>query len=159
MDLRAEQPDDQDAVRDVHVRAFGDHGRKVVADIVDAVRAAITSGDGLSLVAADASRVVGHVMFTRGLLDSPRRLIDVQVLSPLAAVPGCQRQGIGSAPVRRGLELLADRSFQWCSCKAHPATTRASGSLPAASRASVSRRSVSPTLPSRRSGCARTSRR
>ena len=42
-------------------------------------------------------------MFTRSLLDAPRRLVDVQVLSPLGVLPEHQRQGIGSALVRAGL--------------------------------------------------------
>lgn len=49
-------------------------------------------------------------MFTTSLLDAPRRLVDVQVLSPLAVLPELQSQGIGSALVRRGLEITAERS-------------------------------------------------
>ena len=52
----------------------------------------------------------GHVMFTRSLLDAPRRLVEVHVLSPLAAMPGYQKRGIGSALVRKGLKALAMRA-------------------------------------------------
>lgn len=109
MDLREESPADQDAVRDIHLRAFGDHGT-VVADLVDTLRDGITSGSGLSLVAEHAGQVVGHVMFTRCLLDAPRRLAEVRVLSPLAVSPGHQRRGIGSALVRSGLRIMAERA-------------------------------------------------
>jgi putative acetyltransferase len=47
-------------------------------------------------------------MFSRSLLDAPRRLVDVQVLSPLAVLPAWQRKGMGAALVRRGLELMAE---------------------------------------------------
>lgn len=54
--------------------------------------------------------VVGHVMFTRGLLDAPLRLVEVQVLSPVAALPVRQGRGIGSALIRAGLEIMIERS-------------------------------------------------
>ncbi|MBE1877214.1 GNAT family N-acetyltransferase [Myceligenerans pegani] len=108
MELRGELPGDAQAVRDLHLRAFGEHGR-VVVDLVESLRGTITPEDGLSLVAERDGRVVGHVMFTRSLLDAPRRLVDVQVLSPLAVTPELQGRGIGSALVRHGLEVLRGR--------------------------------------------------
>ena len=109
MELRKELPDDKEPVREIHLRAFGDHGL-VVADLVDTLRETITPKDGLSLVAGHDGQIVGHVMFTRSLLDAPRRLVEVHVLSPLAVMPGYQKRGIGSALVRQGLETLARRA-------------------------------------------------
>ena len=80
-----------------------------MADLVDSLRASTTSETGLSLVAEHDERVVGHAMFTRSLLDAPQRLVDVQVLSPLAVMPEFHRRGIGSALVRRGVAILAER--------------------------------------------------
>lgn len=114
MELREEQPGDRESVRGVHLRAFGDrdpadHGY-VVASLVDTLRETSTPANGLSLVAEHDGRIAGHVMFTRGLLDAPRRLVDVQVLSPLAVLPEWQRRGTGAALVRRGLRVLAERA-------------------------------------------------
>ncbi|MFE7234977.1 GNAT family N-acetyltransferase [Streptomyces sp. NPDC002405] len=109
MDLREELPSDRQAVRDVHLQAFGDHG-PVVADLVDTLRDTITPEDGLSLVAERDRRIVGHVMFTRSLLDAPRKLVEVHVLSPLAVMPELHERGIGSALVRHGLGILAERA-------------------------------------------------
>ncbi|MEU1595979.1 N-acetyltransferase [Streptomyces sp. NPDC005708] len=109
MELREERPGDSEPVRDIHLRAFGDHG-PVVADLVGTLRQIITPADGLSLVAESDGRIVGHVMFTRSLLDAPRRLVEVQVLSPLAVMPEHHKRGIGSALVRHGLKILAKRS-------------------------------------------------
>ena len=106
MDLRAERPDDAPAVRDLHLTAFGDHG-PVVAGLLDGLRHTLARHPGLSLVAADGGEVVGHVLFTRSRLDAPRRLVDVQVLSPVAVLPERQGEGVGSALVRAGLEVLA----------------------------------------------------
>lgn len=98
-------------MRDLHLLAFGggDHGA-VVADLVDSLRSMITPTDGLSLVAELDGQLVGNVMFTRSLLDAPRRLVEVQVLSPLAVLPEQHRRGIGSALVRQGLQTLAERA-------------------------------------------------
>jgi putative acetyltransferase len=109
MDLREERPDDQPSVREIHVRAFGDEGL-VVADLVDSLREMITPADGLSLVAEHDGQIVGHVMFTRSLLDAPRRLVEVQVLSPLGVMPAYHERGIGSALVRQGLQALDERA-------------------------------------------------
>jgi putative acetyltransferase len=93
----------------VHVAAFADHG-EAVANLVDDLRETSAGGDGVSLVAEEAGGVVGHAMFTPGLLDAPRRLVPVQVLSPVGVLPARQRDGVGSALIRRGLELMAGRS-------------------------------------------------
>jgi putative acetyltransferase len=105
MRLRDEQSADEAAVRRLHLAAFGDHGR-LVADLVDGLRRHATEQSSLSLVAADADRVVGHVLFTRSLLDAPRRLVEVQVLSPVSVLPERQGEGIGSALIRHGLDRL-----------------------------------------------------
>lgn len=81
-----------------------------MADLADGLRAAIRDGDGLALVADDGTRVIGHVMFTRAVLDAPARLVDVQILSPLAVLPERHGLGTGSALVRRGLEIAIERS-------------------------------------------------
>ena len=99
---------DRSDVRSVHLAAFEDHGQ-AVANLVDDLREAVARGKGLSLVAERQGRVVGHVMFSPGLLDTPERLVPVQVLSPIGVKPACQNTGVGTALIRRGLELLVER--------------------------------------------------
>jgi putative acetyltransferase len=108
-ELRPELPQDEDAVRDLHLAAFGSHGQ-MVAGLVDALRPTVSAGNGVSLVAVDAARIVGHVMLSQSLLDAPRRLVDVQVLSPVAVLPQRQGEGIGSALIRRALAMMAEQS-------------------------------------------------
>ena len=108
MSLRTEQARDHGAVEAVHLTAFGDHGG-VVAQLVSALRR--DDPGALSLVYEEADDVVGNVMFSRALLDAPRRLVAVQTLSPLAVAPQWQRRGIGGALVRAGLQQLDEQGI------------------------------------------------
>ena len=108
MDLRSEGAGDQHGISDLHVAAFGEHGRKV-CELVQALRGSVTPDDGLSLVAVEGGKIVGHAMFTPSLLDAPPRLVEVQVLSPVAVRPELQGRNIGSALIRRGLQVMAGR--------------------------------------------------
>lgn len=106
--VRPEAPGDAAAVRDVTLQAFGP-GEEVVADLVDALRASSAHVPGLSFVATvprpdRTEEVVGHVLLTRSWLDSPERLVEVLVLSPLGVVPERQRAGVGGALVRHALD-------------------------------------------------------
>jgi len=118
MRIRLEEPADHDAVLEVNRRAFGDHGA-VVAALVDGLRR--DDPGALSLVALKGDEVVGHVMVTRSILDAPPRLVDVQVLSPLAVLPERQRRGIGSALVRHAVELLEARGVPLLFLEGDPA--------------------------------------
>jgi putative acetyltransferase len=42
-------------------------------------------------------------------LDAPPRLVEVHVLSPIGVRPQSQRQGVGSALIARGVEILSSR--------------------------------------------------
>jgi putative acetyltransferase len=109
MQLRPERDGDHEPVREVHLRAFGPQDGPTVADLLDDLRALIRPGFGVSLVADDGVRVIGHTMTTRALLDAPRRLVEVLVLSPLGVLPDRQRAGIGSALVRRAIEIAGEQ--------------------------------------------------
>jgi putative acetyltransferase len=105
--LRPERPRDADGIRDVVVSAFG---LPVVGELVDRLRSSSDWIDGLSFVAERGGRIVGHVLFTRSLLDAPQRLIDVLVLSPVSVMPAEQGRGIGSMLIEHGLEVVRRRT-------------------------------------------------
>ena len=107
MPLREEQIHDREPVSSIHQRAFGGEHGDTVVELVDALRR--DDPTAVSLVSDEADEVVGHIMFSRCLLDAPRRLVDVTSLSPLAVAPEWQRRGIGSALIRRGLQELDER--------------------------------------------------
>ena len=108
MNVRSEIPQDWGAVSDLHRKAFGEHGQAVAA-LVEDLRLLVTGEDGLSLVAEQAGQILGHVMLTPSLLDTPAALLAVQVLSPVGVLPAHQRRGIGSALIRRALQITVER--------------------------------------------------
>jgi putative acetyltransferase len=108
MEIREEGAADRPAVLSVHLAAFGESGARV-AQLVEGLTRELDGENGLSLVATEHGAVVGHALFTRSLLDAPRELVAVQVLSPLGVRPEAQGRGIGSSLVRRGLEMLDGR--------------------------------------------------
>ena len=127
--LREERVHDRETVGSIHRRAFGgDHG-VVVAGLVNDLRR--DDPDAASFVAEEAGRVVGHVMFSRCLLDAPRRLVEVASLSPLAVVPERQRRGVGSALIRHGLRRLDDRGVPLVFLEGDPAYYARAGFVPA----------------------------
>lgn len=112
--IRTARDEDWPEVVDVQKRAFDDggkdHGDKVVR-LMEALRSSDAWLPELSFVAERDTEIVGHVLFTRSLLDAPRRIVDVAVLSPLAVSPPSQRKGIGSALVHHGLSVLRESAF------------------------------------------------
>jgi putative acetyltransferase len=129
--IRPEQPADHARVSDIHRRAFGQHGEDVVAPLLADLRRSLDTEQGLSLVACEDDEVVGHVLFTRNLLDAPERLVDVQVLSPIAVDPEHQRRGVGRALVERGVAELDERGVPAVFLEGDPAYYRQVGFVPA----------------------------
>jgi putative acetyltransferase len=118
--IREEKPGDEAGVAKVHAAAFGEHGR-VVVPLVAALRDSLADEPGLSLVAVEGDSVAGHILFTRNLLDAPRQLVDVQVLSPVGVLPERQRRGVGAALIEHGLAALADRGVPLVFLEGSPA--------------------------------------
>ncbi len=126
--IRDERPADHAAVGAIHRQAFGHPHGDVVATLVDALRRADPAAS--SLVAEDAGEVIGHVLFTRTVLDAPPRLVDVQCLSPLGVAPTRQRTGVGRALIRHGLAELDRRGVPLVFLEGDPAYYRRSGFEP-----------------------------
>jgi putative acetyltransferase len=95
--IRAERPDDREAIAEVVAAAFGSPAE---ARLVEALRASSSFVPDWSLVAEVHGRVVGHVMVTYATLRGDTTEHRIACLSPLAVAPDFHRGGIGSALVR-----------------------------------------------------------
>jgi putative acetyltransferase len=102
--LRRENPDERDAIRAVNEAAFG---RPDEADLVDRLR---TEGAVLaSFVAEQDGRVVGHILFSRMLIETADGSMSSVALAPMAVLPAQQRRGVGAQLIRFGLDWLRGR--------------------------------------------------
>ena len=112
--VRSEEPRDRAAVHAVNVAAFG---TSVEADMVDTLRE--KTRPLISLLAELDGVVVGHILFSPvSLSDHPE--LKIMGLGPMAVVPGHQRQGMGSALVRAGLERCKKMSCDAVVVVGHP---------------------------------------
>jgi predicted N-acetyltransferase YhbS len=96
--IRLENDQDHDAVRKVNRLAFN---QEAEARLVEALRAGGFAR--VSLVADMNGQVVGHIMFSNLNIITDAGTVAALALAPMAVLPDFQKQGIGSALVRRGL--------------------------------------------------------
>ncbi len=100
-----QRPADLAAIEAVVARAFAKHGGTAAFRDFRANRE-----DIISLVAERDNRIVGTVLFSPVVLDSPDGPIAGMGLGQLAVDPACQQQGIGSALSQAGLERLREQA-------------------------------------------------
>lgn len=64
--------------------------------------------------------MVGHILFTKVAVRGASQIHDALALAPMAVVPHCQKQGVGSALVRRGLEAARELGHSVVIVVGHP---------------------------------------
>ncbi len=101
--VETEAPQDAAAIYELNVIAFD--GRTEEADLVDELR---RHGDLLlSLVARIDGTLVGHVAFSRVIVDTVGGPVGAAALAPVGVLPAFQNEGVGSTLIEAGIELLA----------------------------------------------------
>ena len=73
----------------------------------------------LSLMAYVKNQPVGYVLFTKGTLTNNPD-VTLSFLAPLAVIPKFQRQGIGGALIKRGVEILTKANVDLIFLLGHP---------------------------------------
>jgi len=126
MDIRTENPEDVEAVRNINIAAFG---RENEANLVDKLRGIAST---FSFVAVQSDRVVGHIFFSLVAVEGKcSRNLSIQGLAPVAVLPNYQRQGIGTLLIREGLKECARSGFQAVVVLGHPDFYSRFGFIPA----------------------------
>lgn len=125
MHVRPERAQDQAAIREIHIAAFGDHphSRQTEHLIIEALRTA--DAMALSLVAESTDgEVVGHIAFSSATIGESAGWF---LLGPVAVLPGRQGEGIGRALVEAGLGELRSLGVSGCVLVGDPAFYRRFG--------------------------------
>jgi len=127
VEIRAATPSDAESIRRVHAAAFErDAEAEIALGLVAREPACI------SLVAARADVVVGHVLFSPVRVDGRRFARAPMALGPLAVAPEAQRDGIGSALSRAGIEACRKIGAPFVVVLGHPPYYPRFGFAPAA---------------------------
>lgn len=100
MYIRKETPNDYPAIYFVIKSAFesAEHADGNEQDLVVALRKSKAYIPELSLVAEFEGKIVGHIMFTKAIINGKT----VLALAPLSVLPEYQRKGIGKALILEG---------------------------------------------------------
>ncbi|MEG4342304.1 N-acetyltransferase [Microcoleus sp. A003_D6] len=129
MDIRTEKPEDLEAVRNVNIAAFG---RENEANLVDRLRGIAST---FSFVAVQSDRIVGHLFFSPVVVEGKcSSNLSILGLAPVAVLPDCQRQGVGSLLIREGLKECARSGFHAVVVLGHPDFYPRFGFIPASKK-------------------------
>ena len=127
--IRDAAPGDDRAVYAVENAAFGGPAE---AELVEALRG---HPGVVSLVAVEREAIVGHVLFTPvTVVQQDKAIWEAYGLGPVAVDPARQRQGIGDALIRAGLERLRAGGVAVVFVLGHPSYYPRFGFQPAAAR-------------------------
>ena len=130
VETRRERPEDIPGIRNLHDRAFG---RSEEGAVVDRLRE-VCEGR-VSLVAVAEGQIVGHVLFSPVVIvTGAGREVSGMGLAPLAVLPECQRQGIGTELTRAGLAAIRQTLCSFVVVLGHPTYYPRFGFEPASRR-------------------------
>lgn len=122
-ELRESVPGDVPSIEALYPDAFPDE------DLLPLVRDLLGAApETLSLVGVMDASLVGHVVFTKCDVDPGKE--KAALLGPLAVAPAHQRQGIGSAMVRLGLDMQKKAGVAHVYVLGDPAYYRRFGFVP-----------------------------
>lgn len=116
MIIRNTYKSDLDTVMAVHRAAFG---AEEEAALVKNLLNDPTAEPAISILALQADRPIGHILFTRAAIAGASELY-ASILAPLAVVPEAQKQGVGGELIRQGLPLLSKSGVDLVFVLGHP---------------------------------------
>ncbi|MDL2284529.1 N-acetyltransferase [Oxalobacter sp. OttesenSCG-928-P03] len=112
--IRPEKPEEfpwlHDFVRTAFATAKVSDGNE--QNFVDVLREGVNYVPELALVAEEKGAIIGHIMFTRTYLSSPKGRVEALLLAPVSVELACRDRGIGSALIKEGMKRAAEMGFR-----------------------------------------------
>jgi putative acetyltransferase len=113
--IRPETKEDIGKIWQVHASAFDTEAE---ANLVDNLRK--SAAPLISLVAEANKKIVGHILFSPITLSGKSKEVKIAGLAPMAVMPDYQKQGIGTALVKKGLKHCKSKGYQAAVVLGHP---------------------------------------
>ncbi len=126
--IRSERKEDLEAIHEVNRLAFG---QEEEALLIRRIRDSSHFIPELSLVASQEGRIVGHILFSGIVIESPYGNEQALSLAPMAVHPDFQNQGIGSKLVIEGLRKCRELGSKVVVVIGHPGYYPRFGFVPA----------------------------
>lgn len=129
LNIRQEQPADHNAVYHVVKEAFAnaEHTDGHEQDLVAELRKSKSFIPELSLVAVEDGKIVGHILFTKALINR----VEVLALAPLSVLPAYQNRGIGLSLIKQGHRTAYKLGYRYSVVLGHPKYYPKAGYVPA----------------------------
>lgn len=129
MNIRQEQPADYDAVYQVIKEAFlnAEHTDGDEQNLVVRLRKSKSFIPELSLVAIEDEKIVGHILFTRAVVNE----VEVLALAPLSVLPKYQNRGIGQVLIKEGHIIAKKMGYKYSVVLGYKKYYPKSGYIPA----------------------------
>jgi len=106
LEIRNSNETDRVVIDKIHTLAFGEQKGPEITELVNGLFDDKTAMPLLSLVAVENDQLVGHILFTKAILEGIDKPVAIQLLAPLAVLPDAQTKRVGSKLIKEGLSQL-----------------------------------------------------
>lgn len=129
MMIRQEKQTDHDAVYQVVKEAFAhaEQSDGTEQDLVVNLRKSKSFVPELSLVAEEDGKIVGHILFTKALVNG----VEILALAPLSVLPEYQNRGIGLSLMEQGHKTARELGYPYSVVLGHAKYYPKAGYVPA----------------------------
>ncbi len=120
MEIRKSTETDKIEIEKIHTEAFGEDKGPEIAALVNGLFDDKSAVPMLSLVAVENGELIGHILYTKAVLTGTAKPVSVQLLAPLAVLPGFQTKGVGGKLIKAGLSRLTASGVALVFVLGHP---------------------------------------